>query len=165
LKKLAEKDPEKIIYLDESGIDDNEAYPYGYSIKGSRVYDAKNAYRNKRLSIISALHKKTLIAPFVFEGYCDSRLFAAYIEKILIPELSPGQIVIMDNASFHKNKQIQLMLEKAECELFYLPPYSPDFNPIEHYWAKIKHSMRLHLSIFNKDLYEAAKIAFSIGNA
>lgn len=164
MKYLAKKDPEKIIYLDESGIDDNEAYSYGYGLKGSRIYDTKNAYRNKRLSIISALHKKALIAPFVFEGYCDSKLFAAYVEKILIPELPPGHIVIMDNASFHKNKQIQLMIERAGCELFYLPPYSPDFNPIEHYWAKIKHSIRLHLS-FNKDLYEAAKIAFSIGNA
>jgi len=125
----------------------------------------RNGYRHKRLSIISALHKKTLIAPFVFEGYCDSKLFEAYVERVLVPELSPGQIVIMDNASFHRGKRVAEIIEAAGCELLYLPAYSPDFNPIEHYWAKIKHSIRMYLSMFDGDLFEAAHRAFLIGNA
>lgn len=160
MESLKNKDPHSLVYLDESGIDDNEVYPYGWGPKGKRIHAMKRAERNKRLSIISALNDKNLKAPFVFEGTCNRRVFEAYIKHILVPELIPGQTVIMDNASFHKGGTIKKIIEDAGCELLYLPAYSPDFNPIEHCWAPIKHHMRQNLNHQNDDLYQTAQFVF-----
>jgi transposase len=150
--------------LDESGIDDNEEYMYGHAPKGERLHAMKNTDRNKRLSIISALHNKQLIAPFVFEGYCNSEVFETYLQEVLVPELKEGQTVVMDNASFHKGKSVERMITAAKCKLLYLPAYSPDFNPIEHYWNSIKHRIRQYLQFVAKDLYLAAEHAFNSSN-
>jgi transposase len=136
---------ESLVYLDESGIDNNENYPYGYSLKGTRFFAEKQAFCTKRLSILASLNCKNIIAPFVFDGYCNTELFVKYIENILVPELKPNQIVIMDNATFHKSPKVQEAIEGAGCRLIYLPPYSPDLNPIEHYWHKIKNKIRKFL--------------------
>jgi len=160
-QKIKEIDVSTLVYLDEAGINDNETYPYGWGLKGKRVYGMRASQRQNRISLISGLNRSTLQAPFVFEGYCDGRVFEAYIEKVLLPELEPGQTVIMDNASFHKSKKITDLIESKGCRLIYLPAYSPDFNPIEHYWHMIKTKMRKFLKT-NKDLYEAAKFAFSL---
>ena len=159
--EVATKDPESLVYLDESGIDDNEVYAYGWSPKGSRVYGMKNGDRQKRLSIVAALNQKTIKAPLVFEGSCNRKVFEVYVEKVLIPELIPGQTVILDNASFHKGGRIIEMIEAAECKVLYLPPYSPDFNPIENHWAALKNTMRKNLPLCERDLYKAAQIAFT----
>jgi transposase len=160
LEQLATLDPKALIFIDESGIDDNETYPYAWGAYGQRVYGIKKANRAKRLSIISALNENNLQAPFVFEGYCNRDVIHLYIEQVLVPTLKPGQIVIMDNASFHKSKRIKEAIEKAQCQLLYLPAYSPDLNPIEHFWAAIKSSMRKILNRTDADLYEAAQFAF-----
>ena len=106
------------------------------------------------------LNQSELNAPFVFEGYCSHIVFEAYVEKVLLPVLIPGQTLIMDNASFHKSKKIQNLIESKGCKLLYLPAYSPDFNPIEHYWHMIKSKMRKCLKT-DKNLYAAAQVAFS----
>ena len=113
------------------------------------------------MSIISALNKKELKAPFVFEGTCNRAVFETYVEKVLVHELIPGQIVIMDNAAFHKGGTIKQLIEKAECKLMYLPPYSQDLNPIEKYWAKIKLLIKQQLKLSN-DLYLASNFAFQM---
>jgi transposase len=146
--------------MDESGIDDNETYPYAWGTYGQRIYGIKKANRTKRLSIISALNDNNLQAPFVFEGYCNKDVIQLYIEKVLAPTLKPGQTVIMDNASFHKSKKIKEAIEQDQCHLLYLPAYSPDLNPIEHFWAAIKNSMRKALTHDDFDLYKAAQFAF-----
>ena len=115
--------------MDEAGIDDNETYPYGWGLKGKRVHGMRSSRRDNRISLISVLNQAELKAPFVFEGYCNHDVFEAYIEKVLLPILMPGQTVIMDNASFHKSKKIQQLIESKGCKLLYLPAYSPDFNP------------------------------------
>nr|MBA3751520.1 IS630 family transposase [Candidatus Dependentiae bacterium] len=139
METIKTKPIDSLIYLDESGIDDNEEYPYAWGKKGPRIYALKPGKRQKRLSIISALHKNTLKAPFVFEGSCNREVFETYLLKVLLPVLKPGQTIIMDNASFHKNGKIKALIESAGCDLLYLPAYSPDFNPIEHQWAPLKH--------------------------
>jgi transposase len=96
----------------------------------------------------------------VFEGSCTRLIFETYLKRVLIPELQPGQTVIMDNASFHKGGRIIELIEQAHCEVMYLPAYSPDLNPIEHQWTAIKNTMRTHLPHCNRDLYEAANHAF-----
>jgi transposase len=160
MDELKNENPDNLVYIDESGIDDNETYDYAWSLKGQRVYDMKNSARKKRLSIISALNQNKLKAPFVFEGMCNRTVFEIYVEKVLVPELKPGQTVIMDNAAFHKGGIIKHLIEKAGCYLKYLPPYSPDLNPIEHYWNSIKHRIKQHLLLCNRNLYMAAQYAF-----
>lgn len=81
---------------------------------------------------------RKIIAPYVFNGYTDACRFNQWVERCLVPSLEKGQTVIMDNASFHKNHKTRELIEAAGCKLLYLPPYSPDLNPIENVWAVIK---------------------------
>ena len=143
IKDIPEKE---LVYIDESGIDDNEVYPYAWGPKGPRIHGLKPAWKKKRLSMIAALNQGKILAPFVFEGHTDRVLFEAWVKQFLVPALKPGQTVIMDNASFHKGEQVRTLIENAGCHLLYLPPYSPDFNPIEHWWFSIKHQMKFYLT-------------------
>jgi putative transposase len=92
--------------------------------------------------MIGALCGKEIIAPLVFEGTCNKELFETYVRAILIKELKPGQIVIMDNISFHKTDRVKELIESVGCTILFLPTYSPDLNPIEHYWFKVKNQIR-----------------------
>jgi transposase len=98
--------------------------------------------KTNRLSVIAALNQKKLIAPFRFEGYCDSEVITTWAKECLAPCLKSGQTVILDNASFHKASKIKAIVESAGCNLLYLPPYSPDLNPIEPYWGVMKARIR-----------------------
>ncbi len=153
-------DPKDFVYIDEAGIDDNETNEYGWAPKGERFYAFKNAERTTRFSMISALNQNKIQAPLIFEGFCNRSVFECYIAKTLIPTLKPGQIVVMDNASFHKGGKIVKMIESAGCKVLYLPSYSPDLNPIEHFWFAIKNYFRKYMPITN-DPTEALIIAFS----
>ncbi len=84
-----------------------------------------------------------------FEGTCDTSLFNAWLQQMLIPNLTPGQVLILDNASFHKSAESQKLVEAAGCRILFLPPYSPDLNPIEKYWANMKTKVRELLSKAN----------------
>lgn len=90
----------------------------------------------------------------MFDGYCDSKMFEVYLEHCLIPSLSPGKIIIADNAAFHKSLRARQMIEDANCKLIFLPSYSPDLNPIEHEWFPIKNKIRQLLD--EGELLEAA---------
>lgn len=159
-EKVSEIKREDLVFIDESGIDDNEFYAYGWAPKGKRLCANKPAFKNKRVSIIGALNEGKVFAPCVFEGYCNSELFEDYIENILVPELKPWQTVILDNASFHKSIKTRNLIEKAGCKVLFLPPYSPDLNPIEHFWFAIKHSVRKILPVFWPDIHAAIDFFF-----
>lgn len=94
-----------------------------------------------------------------YRGHCDTDLFEAWVERYLVPELCPGQIVVMDNASFHKSQHTQDLIEQAGCTVLFLPPYSPDFNKIEKFWARLKQHLRKALSAFDA-LWDAVDDAF-----
>lgn len=128
--------------MDESGMNDNDFYAYAYSPIGNRHYESHPGHYKKRISMIGGLCNNQFQAPFMFEGHCNATVFELYLEKILIPTLTPGKIVIVDNASFHKSIKIKFLIESIGCELIYLPPYSPDLNPIEHSWHQIKTAIR-----------------------
>jgi transposase len=98
-----------------------------------------------RESFVAAKRAKQIIAPMCFQGTCNTLLFDSWVENLLLPQLKPNQIVIMDNASFHKSKKTKELIEQAGCELIFLPPYSPDLNPIEKIWANLKKKIRSHL--------------------
>jgi len=90
-----------------------------------------------------------MISPYVFNGYTDATRFNGWLEKCLLPVLKAGQVVIMDNAPFHKSKQTQILIESVGCKLIYQPAYSPDLNPIEKQWAVLKRKFRKHKHKFN----------------
>ena len=85
-----------------------------------------------------------------FQGTCNTELFNAWLKQVLIPELKPGQVLILDNASFHRSETSKKLVEAAGCKLLFLPPYSPDLNPIEKCWANLKVKVRESLSQFTK---------------
>lgn len=140
--KIGSKKPSELVYIDESGMDNREDYGYGWNEKGKRFYDLKSGKRSSRVSIMSALCQGRLVAPLTFEGSCNRLVFEKWLEEKLIPELKPGQTVILDNATFHQSQKIRELVELAGCEIQYLPPYSPDLNKIEHYWFPIKNRVR-----------------------
>ncbi len=131
-----------MVFVDESGIDNREDYPYGWCDGSERFYAFKSGRRKQRVSIVAALRGESLIAPVTFEGSCNRKLFESWVESQLIPVLTAGQIVILDNASFHKGGKIEELIKSAGCDLIYLPPYSPDLNPIERCWARLKNYIR-----------------------
>ena len=101
-----------------------------------------------------------MISPFIFEGHCNTDLFCAYVKNFLAKSLKPGQTVIMDNASFHKSPRVHRLIKKSKCNLLYLPPYSPDLNPIEKRWFPLKSKIRKELPKNNYDLHKCFDIIF-----
>jgi transposase len=157
---MAEIDPRLVHFVDESGMDNNEFYDYGWAQRGERVHALKPGTRTQRISIIAALNQNVLHAPFVFEDYTNKDLFELYLEQVLIPRLKPGEFVVIDNASFHKGGRIKEMIEAAGCTLIYLPAYSPDLNPIEHFWHALKNAMRKVLEKVGGCLFQAVEVVF-----
>jgi transposase len=150
---------DKLVYIDESGID---AYVYknsGWAPKGDLVYGEISGKRYARESFVAAKCASKILAPFCFKGTCDTTLFDMWVEKFLVPALKPGQIVVLDNATFHKSAKTRKLIEDAGCSILFLPPYSPDFNPIEKFWAWFKAKIKKVVKNF-KTLSEAIDNVF-----
>ena len=124
------------IYLDESGINEYLHREYGRGLRGQKVLGEISGKRFARQSVISALFKGKFFAPMCFEGTCDASLFNTWLKEMLIPNLIPGQVLILDNASFDKSAESQKLVEAAGCKILFLPPYSPDLKP--YYQCKFK---------------------------
>ena len=142
------------VYLDETGVEDNACRERGWSEKGKRCYDERAFRQTKRANILAALCGKNLIAPFVLDGTCDTKVFEYYVGNILVPELKTGQFVIMDNINFHYSEKVAKLIEKAGCTILFLPKYSPDKNPIERKWFVLKNEIRKIAKDF-KDIFDA----------
>lgn len=135
-------EPSDRVYIDESGVDTSNYRTHALSCKGKRAYGDIIGGKKERYNIIAALCEKEIKAPFVFKGNTDTNVFNTWLKDCLITKLKVGQTVIMDNASFHKSAKTKELIEAAGCKLLYLPPYSPDFNPIENYWAVTKSRLK-----------------------
>ena len=148
----------QIVYIDEAGIDNRDDYPYGYCEVGKRFYALKSGNRTERVSWIAALCQGKVFAPMTFVGSCNRNLFEMWLEQCLLPQLQRGDIIVIDNASFHRSQTIDEIVAEAGCELWYLPPYSPDLNKIEHWWFVLKNWMRQRWNEFNSfhDCVDAA---------
>lgn len=129
---------------------------------GKPVLGSVSGRRYQRESFIAAKIASKVIAPFCYQGTCDTDLFNLWIEQFLIPELQPGQVIIMDNATFHKSQRTKDLIAAAGCKVLFLPPYSPDLNPIELFWANLKRTIRENLKKFTS-LSEAIDHAFLTG--
>jgi transposase len=140
--RQARFDPEKLVFIDETWIKTNMAPLRGWGPKGKRLRAYAPHGRWRTLTFIGALRVNRIAAPCVFEGPINGECFRAYTEQQLAPVLRPGDIVVMDNLGSHKGKAVRLAIQKAGAKLLFLPPYSPDLNPIEQAFSKIKHWMR-----------------------
>jgi transposase len=152
---------ESLVYVDESGIDSYVHRSFGWAKRGERIYGEISGKRYARESFIAAKCGSKILAPFCFQGTCNTELFNLWVEKFLVPTLKPGQLVILDNATFHKSEKTKMLVSNAGCRLLFLPPYSPDFNPIETFWAILKTRIRTSLSTFTS-LSLAIDHAFSM---
>lgn len=123
-------------------MDSRDDYAYGWNERGERFYALKSGRREGRVNMIAALCGQQLLAPFTIEGACNRTVFETWLERCLIPTLRPGQKLVIDNATFHKGGRIEQLIREAQCEVWYLPPYSPDLNEIENCWAWLKARIR-----------------------
>jgi len=130
------------VFLDESGATTQMTRTYGRAPRGERVREATPQGHWKILTMVAALTTRGLEAPMTIAEPTDGDIFLAYIEQVLCPRLRPGQVVVMDNLSAHKVSGVRELIEARGARLLYLPPYSPDLNPIEQAWSKIKQVLR-----------------------
>ena len=115
---------------------------YARSLGGRRIHEATPGGHWKILTILGAMSLRGMIATMTIEEATDTEIFLAYVEQVLCPALQSGDVVVMDNLSSHKVNGVRELIQKAGAEVLYLPPYSPDLNPIEKAWAKLKQLLR-----------------------
>jgi transposase len=140
--ELAQADLSRLKFLDEAGSHLAMTRLYGRGEKGHRVVEAVPKDYGENLSMLASLSVTGIEAPMTINGAVDSIVFTVYVEEVLCPSLKAGDIVIMDNLSVHKVKGISELIAGCGAKLIYLPPYSPDLNPIEKCWSKIKTYLR-----------------------
>jgi transposase len=133
---------ERLIYLDESGVSTQMTRRYGRARHGRRVPDAVPGGDWKMLTILGALNHQGMLAAMTIEAATDGDVFLEFLDQVLCPKLKPGDVLIMDNLSAHKVEGVKARIEVTGARLLYLPPYSPDLNPIEKAWAKLKTLLR-----------------------
>lgn len=137
-------------YLDEYGVDHRLYRAHARAPRGEPVYQAVSGKNRKRTSIIAASRHGKLVAPLMFQGSCNGAVVALYFETMLLPQLPPGSVIVLDNAGFHQSPKLVQLVADAGCHLLFLPAYSPDFAPIEHLWAALKTRLRKNLASVRK---------------
>jgi transposase len=135
-------EPERLVFIDETWTRTDMAALRGWAPRGQRLTAKVPHGRWKTMTFLAALRCDRIEAPWFLEGPIDGDSFRLYVERVLLPTLRPGDIVIMDNLGSHKAKAVRQLIRSARARLFYLPKYSPDLNPIEQVFAKLKHFLR-----------------------
>lgn len=135
-------DPRRLVFIDETWVKTNMTPLRGWGPRGQRLEARVPHGHWKTLTFIAALRADRVEAPWVIDGPINGELFTLYVEKVLVPTLSPGDVVILDNLGSHKGQAARRAVRAAGAHLLFLPPYSPDLNPIEQLFAKLKHLMR-----------------------
>jgi transposase len=135
-------DPHALVFIDETGASTKMARRYGRAARGERLKASVPHGHWKTTTFVGGLRLSGMTAPMVLDGPMTGSWFLAYVEQILVPTLRPGDIVIIDNLAAHKNAAVRRAIEAAGAELRFLPPYSPDLNPIENAFAKLKAHLR-----------------------
>ena len=133
---------EDLIFLDECGVNCAMTRLYARSPRGKRAFGFAPRNWGDNVSILGAMSLRGPLASMYIDGATDGRVFLTYLKKVLVPKLWPGAVVVLDNLSAHKVKGVRELIEAAGARLLYLPPYSPDFNPIELAWSKLKNFLR-----------------------
>lgn len=141
-EELASVPASKLVFLDESGVQTNMVRLRGRSLRGQRLKAQTPHGHWQTTTIIAAVRLSGSCAPAVFDGPIDTEAFRAYVRQVLVQSLTPGDVVVMDNLAAHKACGVAEAIEAAGARVLYLPPYSPDFNPIENAFAKLKALLR-----------------------
>ncbi|MER8952776.1 IS630 family transposase [Mesorhizobium sp. M0833] len=148
-------DPAKLVFIDETGLSTKMARLRGRAPRGERCRAGVPHGHWKTTTFTGALRLTGMTAPFVYDGAMNGNVFLAYVEQVLVPTLSEGDVVVMDNLPAHKATGVRDAIEAAGASLLYLPPYSPDFNPIENAFAKLKALLRAKAEKTIKALWDA----------
>ena len=156
-EKFAGVDPKDLVFLDETGANTAMQRTHGYAPEGQRVVASAPLGGWKAVTFVGALTACGLTAPWALEGAMNGEWFLAYVEQILVPALRPGMVVVMDNLPSHKVGGVREAIEGAKCRLEYLPPYSPDLNPIEKAYSKLKRALRDWAARTVEGIYEGLR--------
>ena len=152
-------DPDRLVFIDETGASTKMARLRGRALRGERCRAPVPHGHWNTTTLTAGLRRSGMVAPMVLDGPMDGACFRAYVEQVLVPELTPGDVVIMDNLPAHKVGGVRQAIEAAGANLIYLPPYSPDFNPIEMAYAKLKALLRKAAARTIDDLWDAIAAA------
>ena len=156
--RQASIDPRRLVFIDETWAKTNMAPPRGWGPRGQRLIGKAPHGRWRTLTFLAALRHDRIDAPCLFDGPINGQKFLAYVERFLIPTLQPGDIVILDNLGSHKGKAVRRTIRDAGAKLLFLPPYSPDLNPIEQAFAKLKHWLRQAQARSIEETYKSPRI-------
>ena len=135
-------DPERLVFVDEMGTNTSLSPIYAWAPKGRRAHCSVPRNRGKNTTLLSSMSLSGMGPSLAVDGPTDREVFEAYVERVLAPTLRAGQVLVMDNLSVHKGERVRELIGHRGCELLYLPPYSPDLNPIEEAFGKIKGLLR-----------------------
>lgn len=135
---------------------------FGYAKRGTRLYSKRSTKSRTRINTIATVDRhQRVIASLVYQATTTRDIFELYLEKALLKNLPRRAILILDNASFHKNGRIEMLCREFDIELLYLPPYSPELNPIEHFWAPLKAATRKYCQRFNLPVIDSMPLAYN----
>jgi transposase len=154
-------DPRRLLFVDECGTHTSLAPVYGYAPRGERLRLSLPRNRGKNTTVLASMSLEGMGPSLAVEGSTTAEAFEAYLERVLLPELEEGQVVVMDRLPAHKPARVRELIEGRGCELLYLPGYSPDYNPIEEAFSKIKEILRRARARTREALLEALGEALS----
>ena len=149
LEKISAIDPKRIAYVDETGIDTYLQREYAYSKRGVKVIGRVSGKRYKRVGIVAAKLGNKIISPLQYEGTMNSELFEQWFENCLCVDLPSNSVIVMDNATFHRKSSLSFIAHRHGHKIIFLPPYSPELNPIENFWSWLKGKLRKVLGDFD----------------
>jgi transposase len=154
-------DARSLVFVDEMGTNTSLSPLYGWSKKGGRAYGSVPRNRGRNTTVLASMGVEGMGPSLAVEGATTARVFETYLERVLAPTLRKGRVVVMDNLSAHKGERVRELIEDRGCELLYLPSYSPDLNPIEEAFSKIKGLLRKVEARSREALLEAIGAAIS----
>ncbi len=149
------------MFIDEAGVNLAMTRLYARALRGHRATATKPSARGQNVTMVGAIALSGVISALTYTGGTDGLTFKTFIEKALVPQLWEGACIVMDNFSSHKVEGVRELIEAAGAKLIYLPPYSPDFSPIENFWSKVKQHIRSAAARTSEALDEAITDAFA----
>ncbi len=155
------QDARSLVFVDEMGTNTSLSPVYGWSKKGERARCSVPRNRGKNTTVLASMSLEGMGSSLAVEGATTSAVFETFVERVLAPTLRKGQVVVMDNLSAHKGERVRELIERRGCELLYLPSYSPDLNPIEEAFSKMKDLLRKAEARSREALLEAIGAALS----
>ena len=161
MEKIAAIPASRIAYVDECGIGKYIYREYGWSPRGEKIQGIISGRKYKRVGVVAAQIGKEIVAPLQYDGAMDSILFETWFEQRLLPSLPAKSVIVMDNATFHRKSRLIPLANGSGHDIIFLPPYSPELNPIENFWSWLKRRLKKVISRFHS-LDDAISDSFNL---